>query len=154
MPKKNGRSVSFTDVTVRHYDLILGDNPYVKYPLSLGWNYSKEEVHKVDAFECHRDERETQASRERIQPRLYVPPDVPYHYMNDVHTEQDYDDATSKPVELSLYERRARLRAFGYTEASLRQLERQRIVALALEWKGGGTPRFPFSQHYIARYTK
>ena len=152
--KKTQDHVSFGQVTIRHYDLILGDNPYIKYPLSLGWTYSKEEVRDVDLFESQREERESRACRERIQPRLYLPPTVPLHYMSDVHTEQDYDDAHTQPVELNLYERRARLRAFGYTEAVLRQLERHRLVTLALEWKEEGTPSFPFSRHFIARYTK
>ena len=48
--KKAGR-VSFSDVTVRHYELVLGDNPYCKFPLALGWSYGLEETHKVDHFE-------------------------------------------------------------------------------------------------------
>lgn len=153
-PKKKSCRVTFTDVSIRHYNLIVGDNPYCRFPLSLGWNYGKEETHKVDLFEVQRDEQKHERIRERIHPRLYVPPTLPYHYLSDVHTEQDYDDSDERPTELTLHERRARLRAFGYTEAALRKAERQRIVALGLEWKDGGTPHFPFSQHFITRYTK
>jgi len=154
-PIKPKKSVSFSAVTVRQYDLVLGDNPSCRFPLSLGWNHNQEETVNVDSFEEQRGEREAQASNNRIQPRLYAPHAGADHYLCDVHTEQDYDDKDSKLIaELSLYERRARLRSFGYTEADLRLAERHRIISLALEWKDGGTPLFLFSNEFIMRYTR
>ena len=176
------KHVSFKDVTVRHYDLILGDNPYNKYPLSLGWNYRQHETETIDveAFEEARDRRLQQRANDRIQPRLYVPPEglgdpasgvTTCHYLSDVHTEEDFDDHLSKLLsELTLQERRIRLRSYGYSEAYLRKAERQRRVALALEYsvndgddkKNGGsatlaqpgppTPGFPYSPKFITRY--
>ncbi|CAB9530111.1 expressed unknown protein [Seminavis robusta] len=161
-PQPKKKSVAFSDVTVRQYELILGDNPGCKYPLSLGWNYAEQAMVQVDAFEQDRERRMDVSKNDRIEPRLYFAPDetsplymAADHYLSDVHMEQDYSDYKPHvPTELSLYERRARLRAFGYTEANLRNLERQRLTALALEWKNGGTPAFPFSHKYVSRYTK
>merc|ERR1712224_928579 len=44
-PRKHRRSVSFSSVQVREYDLCLGDNPSVGTgaPVSLDWSYHNEE---------------------------------------------------------------------------------------------------------------
>jgi hypothetical protein len=48
-PRKN---VHFSDVEVRIYNRILGDNPYVEIPLSIGWKYTSEETLPVDEHEA------------------------------------------------------------------------------------------------------
>jgi hypothetical protein len=45
--------VSFSDVEIRNYSLILGDNPFVEVPLSLGWDYGETVHASVDDFEEH-----------------------------------------------------------------------------------------------------
>lgn len=47
------RRVSFADVEVRHYRLIVGDNPYTEVPLSLGWEYDDSRHATLDEFEAH-----------------------------------------------------------------------------------------------------
>lgn len=47
----NKSTVSFTDVEVRHYKLIVGDNPFVEVPLSLDWDYDESQLVSVDEFE-------------------------------------------------------------------------------------------------------
>jgi len=186
------KKVSFANVTTRHYDLILGDNPHCKYPLSLGWDYQIESTQSVEDHQDVCQQAKEQAARDRIQPRLYTPPDngtdTPLtiaqvsanHYMADVHMECDYDDEVSRKSlsELSMQERRTRLRAYGYTEAALRQAERRRRVNLALEWsahKGEEQPEgapvtttatktvapvsapqapFPYSSKFVTRYAR
>lgn len=142
-PKK--KAVSFSHVQVRHYELILGDNPGIRYPLSIGWNYQLEEHNHVDDYEDRRARaREFRKLHDRISPRLY----------GKEGDDFDIDIFDGPPDELSLYERRMRLRAFGYSEAYLRKLERQRQCRTALEWGGGGTPRFPHCDAFIQRYSR
>jgi hypothetical protein len=160
------KSVSFSQVSVRQYDLIIGDNPNCKYPLGLGWNYTERFAVDVNGYEQERAKRLERYKADRVEPRLYQVPTKTEvetqlhnqrvdHYMKDVHMEQDYDDYDiSKPTELSLYERRARLLAFGYTEECLRRLERQRMVTLALQWKEGDAPCVSVSPSYVARYAR
>jgi hypothetical protein len=52
-PKKN---VQFTDVHVRVYNRILGDNPYVEIPLSIGWEFTVEEPSSVEEHEVRQFE--------------------------------------------------------------------------------------------------
>jgi hypothetical protein len=162
----SNKSVSFSQVSVRQYDLIVGDNPGCKYPLALGWNYTETYTVDVTGYEQERAKRLEGYMADRVEPRLYQVPTKTEeetllhnqrvdHYLKDVHVEQDYDDYdVYKPTELSLYERRARLLAFGYTEEHLRQLERQRLVTLALQWKEGDAPCVSVSPHYVARYAR
>jgi hypothetical protein len=164
--RQSNKSVSFSQVSVRQYNLIVGDNPYCKYPLSLGWNYTETVTVDVNGYERERAKRMEQYKADRVEPRLYQVPTKSEqetllhnqrvdHYLKDVHMEQDYDDYDiSKPQELSMYERRARLMAFGYTEEHLRQLERQRLVNQALQWKEGDTPCVSVSPFFVARYAR
>jgi hypothetical protein len=52
-PKKK---VHFSDVHVRIYNRILGDNPYVEIPLSIGWEYSVEEPSSVEDHQARQFE--------------------------------------------------------------------------------------------------
>ena len=47
------KTVRFSDVHVRRYNRIVGDNPYVEVPLGIGWDYSASEVSSVDEHEEH-----------------------------------------------------------------------------------------------------
>merc|ERR1711907_916656 len=51
--KQHRRSVSFSNVQVREYDLCLGDNPSVTQgaPVSLDWSYKHEESYALDEYE-------------------------------------------------------------------------------------------------------
>mmetsp|Transcript_9898 Transcript_9898/g.15311 ORF Transcript_9898/g.15311 Transcript_9898/m.15311 type:complete len:240 (+) Transcript_9898:53-772(+) len=51
------RRVAFSTVKVREYNVVVGDHLYCRegLPLSLGWEYSKEKVHNINAYEyCRR----------------------------------------------------------------------------------------------------
>merc|ERR1711907_760364 len=50
---KHRRSVSFSNVQVREYDLCLGDNPSVTQgaPVSLDWSYKTEASYQLDEYE-------------------------------------------------------------------------------------------------------
>lgn len=56
------KRVSFSDVQVRIYELIPGDNPDCSFPLSLGWKHSKTETLSVDAHENQGTREEHSAS--------------------------------------------------------------------------------------------
>merc|ERR1712113_295839 len=51
--KQHRRSVSFSNVQVREYDLCLGDNPSVSTgaPVSLDWSYKSEASYPLDEYE-------------------------------------------------------------------------------------------------------
>jgi hypothetical protein len=52
-PKKN---VQFSDVHVRVYNRIIGDNPCVEIPLAIGWEYTAEEPSSVEEHEVRQFE--------------------------------------------------------------------------------------------------
>lgn len=96
--------VSFTTVSVRNYELILGDNPEAEFPLSLGWDYDEESPSSVSV-----DEYDTRHDREGYKSAKNFEP-------------------------LSPTERKARLEAVGLPEALLMQQERSRRVRVILEF--------------------
>lgn len=51
--RKKNRNVSFSEVEVRRYSLVVGDNPAVKLgvPISIGWDYVSAEIMSIDEFE-------------------------------------------------------------------------------------------------------
>lgn len=53
---RSSNCVSFADVSVRNYDMCIGDSPSVMVgaPLSLDWTYSESFVVSVDQFESAR----------------------------------------------------------------------------------------------------
>jgi len=102
-PPSNKR-VTFSTVSKRLYNPILGDNPHVAFPLSMGWTYNEQEEIPVEIYDCDFHELE---------------PD--YVYAQDM-----------EPLEVE--ERRMRLKAVGYTEKQLQQEERRRRIQLVLEW--------------------
>jgi|UPI000581A1C5 hypothetical protein len=103
---RNPNHVQFTNVNVRTYELILGDNPFVEYPLSLGWKYTTSEAIPVDAF----DKRH----------QLEITP--------------DYAGAQKLKPLSGLERRRHRLLRVGYDDKMLRREERRRRIQLAQEW--------------------
>jgi hypothetical protein len=56
LPKPKKKQVHFSDVNVRVYNRILGDNPYVEIPLSIGWEYSVEEPSSVEDHQARQFE--------------------------------------------------------------------------------------------------
>ncbi|KAL7497117.1 hypothetical protein ACHAWT_006634 [Skeletonema menzelii] len=53
------RHISFHEVTVREYDMVLGDHPNCSYgpPISLGWHYLEYEPMNVNEYEFHHSRR-------------------------------------------------------------------------------------------------
>jgi hypothetical protein len=47
----NGKNVSFDSVTVRYFNLILGDNDGCCVPLSIGWKWVESEPMSVDIYD-------------------------------------------------------------------------------------------------------
>ena len=52
-PKQRNRIVRFSSVLIRDYDIILGDHPCCAHgpPLSIGWNYTENEVVSLNQYE-------------------------------------------------------------------------------------------------------
>lgn len=53
------KSVGFADIEIRAYQVVIGDHPCCTMgcPLSLGWDYSRERMLSVDAYEASRSPR-------------------------------------------------------------------------------------------------
>ena len=53
------RRITFQEVTVREYDMVLGDHPNCSYgpPISLGWDYLEYEPMNVNEYEFHHSRR-------------------------------------------------------------------------------------------------
>ena len=97
-------SVRFSDVEIRPYRIILGDNAWTDLPLGLDWEYDDPQRVTVQDFE------ESQHFR-----------DGAYKSAND------YEPLTAP-------ERYARLRRAGYTDLQIRKLNRRRKIELVMEW--------------------
>mmetsp|Transcript_1340 Transcript_1340/g.3354 ORF Transcript_1340/g.3354 Transcript_1340/m.3354 type:complete len:256 (+) Transcript_1340:263-1030(+) len=56
---ESNRHISFHQVTVREYDMVLGDHPNCSYgpPVSLGWHYLEYEPLDVNEYEFHHSRR-------------------------------------------------------------------------------------------------
>jgi hypothetical protein len=164
--KASDKMVSFSDVQVRTYEVILGDNPDCSFPLSLGWKYST--AHKADVNTYEDEQQPKRTPKPRLQVAS-IEPDLntmhigqvldPLFLTTKTRTQDNaVDYASSTIAPLTLHERRLRLRAQGHSEQSLRQQERKRRVQLALEWSSGQFPKeaggFPYNtcayfRHYI-----
>ena len=159
------KNVSFSDVQVRTYELILGDNPDSSFPLSLGWKYNEADKMDLDTYqEGHQPKRPP-----KVQQEPPIGPDLNTLHLGQVLDptlfttskripDNAVDYASSAMVALTLQERHLRLRAQGFSEQSLRQQERRRRVQLALEWSFGLYPKeaggFPYNtcaffRHYV-----
>ena len=146
--KEKQKHVSFSNVQVRTYDLILGDNPDCSFPLSLGWRYNEQDKLDVEAFEHQRELKR----EERVK-------DI---YKSQQQQQQPSPGPFSQPLKeklpilpLTLQERRLRLRSLGYTEQQLRKAERKRRIELSLQWASGQFPKqmdYPYSQRYFLNY--
>jgi hypothetical protein len=158
------KKVSFSDVQVRTYELILGDNPDCSFPLSLGWKYNTADRVDVNTYEDERQPKRASSPRvASIEPDLNTIHigqvlDPLFLTTNTRIRDNAVDYASSTMVPLTLQERRLRLRAQGHSEQRLRQQERKRRVQLALEWSSGQFPNeeggFPYNtcayfRHYI-----
>ena len=55
----NKKEVSFHAIQIRHYQMILGDNPAcsIGAPVQLDWNFSHQEQHDLDIYEVERRPR-------------------------------------------------------------------------------------------------
>lgn len=150
----NKKHVSFSNVQVRTYEVILGDNPDCSFPLSLGWRYDAGDAVDVDTYESqyqqappekHREDLHSMHIAQVLNPLLSVSPSA-----IDYSTE-----GSMTPLPLSLHERRLRLRAQGHSEQSLRQAERKRRIQLSMEWASGKFPKeetFPYSKKFFLHY--
>ena len=57
------RSLRFSTVQIREYDVVIGDHPSCTEGLSLaiGWNYNQEQLQKIEYYEASRKERRPSA---------------------------------------------------------------------------------------------
>ncbi len=98
--KKMSRTVSFTSVDVREYDLTVGDNPSCRSgpPLSLDWSYSKkyEEPKSLDQYEIERRDRA------RSLRQLHVTKHRRRNLLSFSwgHTEEDFENARKETRKL------------------------------------------------------
>lgn len=112
------KAVSFGEVTVREYEIIIGDHPNCRtgFPLSLGWDYTDHCDVSVDQFEeCRCDQRREKAD-------LYKTPNERRTMLQD-----GYSAAELKQAERRL----ARYRAQVARAKALKSLSKARARAAA-----------------------
>jgi hypothetical protein len=68
------KKVTFSELTIREYPLILGDNPSVSEgaPLSLGWKPQQSYTRNLDLYEYTRGERKAKVQRRTVQDRAKI----------------------------------------------------------------------------------
>jgi hypothetical protein len=101
----NGKNVSFNSVTVRNFNLILGDNDGCNVPLSIGWKWVESEPMPLDTYDqmFHQEDPDYVCAR-RMQP-------------------------------LNLEQRKRRLYSTGYSKQDVRREERRRRIQLAMAYR-------------------
>merc|ERR1712151_430073 len=57
--KKSNKSVGFANISIRNYNMTLGDHPNCSYgpPMCLSWDYEDSELTSLDDYEENRPER-------------------------------------------------------------------------------------------------
>lgn len=60
--------VHFSDVAIRTHELIVGDNPYTLYSLSLGWRYSEIPPTPVDEYDAAHHEHSEYTRAQHMTP--------------------------------------------------------------------------------------
>jgi len=98
----SARTVHFSTVQIREYDLILGDHPYCSngVPTQLGWIHVERTAINLDRYECMRGPRRKSASQFRISATA----------RKDLLTnsENDYTKADFRRAERKLYKDRSK----------------------------------------------
>merc|ERR1712176_1023568 len=58
-PSYSKNRVSFSTVTIREYEIIIGDHPVIKVgpPISLGWSFVVGNPRNIDEYECKRERK-------------------------------------------------------------------------------------------------
>jgi len=98
----SARTVHFSTVQIREYDLILGDHPYCSngLPTQLGWIHVERKAVNLDHYECMRGLRRKSASQFRISATA----------RKDLlaNSENDYTKADFRRAERKLYKDRSK----------------------------------------------
>jgi hypothetical protein len=70
----NNKQVTFSELTVREYPLILGDNPSVSEgaPLTIGWKPQQSYTRNLELYEYTRKERKSKVPRRSVQDRAQI----------------------------------------------------------------------------------
>jgi len=96
------KSVHFSTVQIREYDLILGDHPYCSngVPTQLGWIHVERKAVNLDHYECLRSPKRKSASQFRISATA----------RKDLlaNSENDYTKADFRRAERKLYKDRSK----------------------------------------------
>jgi len=97
----SARTVHFSTIQIREYDLILGDHPYCSngVPTQLGWEHIEQKAVNLDHYECIRGPRRKCASQFRISATARKD-------LLLANTDNDYTKADLRRAERKLYKDR------------------------------------------------
>jgi hypothetical protein len=99
------REVSFHSISIRHYPMILGDNPAVSIgsPVQLDWDFQGEERHDLDIYEVER--------RPRRKLRHLV---LSYYRRKDILLQAGYDEDEMRSKERQLEKMKRQRKTTGF----------------------------------------
>jgi hypothetical protein len=102
---RKSREVSFHSISIRHYPMILGDNPAVSIgsPVQLDWDYHGEEKHDLDIYEVER--------RPRRKLRHLV---LSYYRRKDILLQAGYDENEMRSKERQLEKMKRQRKTTGF----------------------------------------
>ncbi|MGK3737407.1 MAG: hypothetical protein ACI90V_004252 [Bacillariaceae sp.] len=69
----SSKEVTFGDLTIREYPIILGDQPYFTgFPITFGWFYANTETTRnMELYEYHKSQRHVPSTKSKK--RLFIP---------------------------------------------------------------------------------
>ena len=99
------REVSFHSIQIRHYQMVLGDNPAcsIGAPVQLDWDYDFEEKHDLDIYEVER--------RPRRRLRHLV---LSYYRRKDILLNAGFDENEMRSVERQLAKLKRQRKTTGF----------------------------------------
>ena len=99
------KEVSFHSIQIRHYRMILGDNPAcsIGAPVQLDWNHESEEKHDLDIYEVER--------RPRRKLRHLV---LSYYRRKDILLQAGFDEGEMRVVEKQIGKLKRQRKTTGF----------------------------------------
>lgn len=115
------KSVTFDSVSVREYDIILGDHPCVSRgaPISIGWNYFSTRSMDLDEYEVERFSKRSMFFKRKDNRHMVVS-----HFQRRTilrligYSDEDIDNAASEAKRAKV-KRKSSLRFMWLSESSL-----------------------------------
>jgi len=139
------RHVSFASLSIREYELGLGDHPCVSSgpPVSIGWTYipETESCMSVDEYESSRPPR-------RSASQMVMPRALRESLLSDIveYTRRDIQEAIRKAKKIKIQRQQTmrKLNMAPYEEALQNIVSRMKKISI-LGWRNRKNPNYPYT---------